>query len=231
MVTKNKLVYDLVNIYRGGVQSDDEILSLRQVSFWVDNTRAELIRQDFEKKRSISDNVVQTIGCLPVELIDASECPCNIASGCTIMRTVQQLPTTIETYHKNLITKIGPSLVGQRAYTIISYQRAPVFGSNKYNKNEVAAFLHNRYVYLINADPELSFISLDGVFEYPEEVAAFFSCDGEACYTDDSRYPISAHMIEVLKQKIMTVNFSVLSRALPDSTGNADSKVQPNIER
>lgn len=231
MITKNKLVYDLVNILRGGIQSDDEIVSLRQVGFWVDNTRATLIRQDLEKKRSVSDNITQTLGCVAVQLVDASACPCNIQAGCTVMRTVERIPSTIELYNRNLITRVGPSVIGQRAYTIISYQRASTFGNGKYNKKEVGVFLHDGYLYFINLEADTSYVSIEGVFEDPSEVSSFFSCDGEPCYTDDSRYPISANMVELLKEKILATNIRFISQGLPDSNGNSDSKVQPNTEK
>lgn len=231
MITKNKLVYDLLNILRGGIQSDDEIVSLRQVGFWVDNTRAELIRQDLEKKRSISDNITQSLGCVSVSLIDSSMCPCLITTGCTIMRTVDRLPLTIELYNRNLLTKVGPSIMGQRGYTIISYQRASTFGHGKYSKNEVGVFLHDGYLYLLNADPELSFIFVEGVFEDPSEASKFFSCDGEPCYTDDSRYPISATMVELLKQKIIATDIKFIAQGFTDSNGDGDSKVKANIEK
>jgi hypothetical protein len=231
MITKNKLVYDLVNILRGGIQSDDEIVSLRQVGFWVDNTRAELIRQDLEKKRSISDNITQSLGCVSVSLVDSSVCPCRISSGCTIMRTVERIPTTIELYNRNLLTRVGPAIIAQRAYTIVSYQRASTFGNGKYNKNEVGVFLHDGYLYLINADPELSYISVEGVFEEPSEAAKYFTCEGEPCYTDDSRYPISATMVELMKQRILATNIKFITQGFPDSNGDGDSKVQPNIEK
>jgi hypothetical protein len=56
MVTKRKLTYDILNIIRGGKQSDDENISHRQIGFWVDNTRALLIRRDLEKNRSINQD-------------------------------------------------------------------------------------------------------------------------------------------------------------------------------
>ena len=48
MATLNEIVYDLRNMTRGGLLSDDEIMSHDQFKFWVHNTRAMLIRRDID---------------------------------------------------------------------------------------------------------------------------------------------------------------------------------------
>ena len=69
MATIKEIVYDLKNIIRGGLQSDDEMISDRQIEFQVDSLRAQYIRQDINKRRSISDNIKQIIHCLEVEAV------------------------------------------------------------------------------------------------------------------------------------------------------------------
>jgi len=230
MTTKNHIVFDLLNSARGGKQSDDENISLRQVGFWVDNTRALLIRRDLEKNRSINPDMIQTLGCVDVAPIDASECPCN-PSGCTVLRTVQKIPNAIELHSKNLITRVGPALVGSIPFSLIPYSRAQFAGSNKFTKKFIKAFQHNGYIYLIGDNPlliTLEKISIDGVFENPSEVGEFTTCAGQSCYTEDDEYPISAWMIEPLKEMINKNNFRIAIAAPTDSSGNASHNVTPN---
>jgi len=233
MVTKNHLVFDILNTVRGGKQSDDENISLRQVGFWVDNTRSLLIRRDLEKNRSVNPDLVQTLGCLEVVPVDASECNCY-AAGCTILRTVKKIPNTIELHNKNLITRVGPAIVGSTPFSFIPYSRAQFAGNNRFTKHIPKAFLHNEYIYII-ADSDvvntIELISLDGVFQYPEEVAEFCTCEGEPCYTEDTLYPVSAWMIEPLKEMIFNTNIRLAAQAPTDDTGNADHDTQPNVTK
>ena len=53
------------------MQSDDEIISDRQIEFQINSLRAQFIRQDINKRRSISDNIKQIIPCLEVEQVPA----------------------------------------------------------------------------------------------------------------------------------------------------------------
>lgn len=233
MVTKRKLTYDILNTIRGGKQSDDENISHRQVGFWVDNTRALLIRRDLEKGRSVNPDLVQTI-CSEVVQVDAAECPC-LTAGCTVYRSKEKLPNALETYNKNLIMRVGPAVVGSTPFSFISYERAQFANNNKYTKHVIKAFLHNGYIYLIGEDSKLKFlkyISVDLVMEYPEEAADYTHCEtGEACYTDDSKYPISAWMIEPLKEMVYNLNVKLAASAPTDNRGNAEHDVEPNTPK
>jgi hypothetical protein len=230
MVTKNKLIFDILNIARGGQQSDDEPFSEEQVSFWIDNTRNLLIRRDLEKSRTINPDLVQTI-CAEVIEVDGSECGCVIAD-CTIFRIKDRLPTTVELYTKNLILRVGPVIVGSTPFSIISYNQAPFAGNNKWTKKITKTFLHNGYIYLIvnNINQSLlTHITIDAIFEYPEEASKYSDCNDEPCYTNDSRYPISGWMIEPLKDMIMKNDLKIGLAAPSDKSNNADHDVQQNI--
>ena len=72
MATIKEIVYDLKNIIRGGLQSDDEMISDRQIEFQVNSLRAQFIRQDINKRRTVSDNIKQIIPYLMMEPVPAS---------------------------------------------------------------------------------------------------------------------------------------------------------------
>lgn len=219
MTTFNELKYDILNIKSGGVSSDDDLLSLRQIGFWVINTRALLIRQDLEKKRSISENIVQSLGCVPVAWVDSSEC-CGLSTNCKILRTIDKIPQPVEIGMRDLITRVGPVDISKPGYSLIPYNRSP-FVSTRYNIPD--AFYHDGYVYVLNA-PFVEYINIQGVFEDPTEVAAFKNCDGSPCYSDDDSFPISAHMIEAMKQMIIQVNIKTILTVPVDYSGDAKGK-------
>lgn len=231
MVTKRKLTYDILNTIRGGKQSDDDNISHRQIGFWVDNTRALLIRRDLDKGRTVNPDLVQTI-CEEVISVDAAECPC-LTAGCTVLRTKNKVPTALEISDKNLIMRVGPAVVGSTPFSFISYERAQFSNNNKYTKHIIKTFLHNGYIYLIGNSSTLAFlkhISIDLVLEYPEEASSYSSCStGKPCYTDDSRYPIAAWMIEPLKEMVFNLNIKLAANSPSDNTNNAKHDVEPNI--
>ena len=107
MATIKEIVYDIKNLIRGGQQSDDEMISDRQIEFQVNSLRAQFIRQDINKRRSVSENIKQMIHCLDVHQVNGSTC--GLDSNLVIMRSKDQIPNAIETSHNDLITSIGPT--------------------------------------------------------------------------------------------------------------------------
>ena len=107
MATIKELVYDIKNIVRGGMQSDDEIISDRQVEFQINTLRAQYIRQDLNKRRSISENIKQVIHCLDLERVSSNTC--GLPSDVKVLRSIKQIPNAIETSHQDLITHVGPT--------------------------------------------------------------------------------------------------------------------------
>lgn len=219
-------MFNALNLIRGGRQANTEFISERQVGFWVDNTRAKLIRQDLNKGRTLNPDLVQSLGCVDVEIVDGSECGC-VETGCKVVRTALQIPATIETSYKNLITRIGPVQGNQRPWSIIQYAAIPFTGNNPFTANTIKAAIHNRYVYVIGPNVELmTKINIQGVFENPEEVANFITCDGDACYTNDSPYPIANWMIEDMTKMILDTDFRVAATAPTDKSADGSHDVQ-----
>lgn len=232
--TLNEITYDLSNIMRGGRTSDDEPVSLRQIGFWVRNTRAQLIRQDYNKGHSLSDNIISTINCLEMEQVNGSEC-CGIQTDCSVFRSVSELPKPIETWYGDLITKVSPIVTGSRPYQIVPMTRIPYMGHTPFTplNNATVAVWHGGYIYIFTLDHSkvIKRVNLEEVAADPTELRTFNNCSGQACYTEDSPYPISAHMIETLKQMIINTNIKIISGAFTDNKGDANFEVEPNITK
>ena len=224
MITKNKIIYDLLSILRGGILSDDEQITTSQVSFWIDNIRSILIRQQYTKGQSINSDIIQTIDCLDIEEIDASLCPCEII-GCNILRSKKQIPVTVETEFKNLITRVSTPFIKGVTFSHIPFSRVPYVNSMKFGKKIIKWFIHNRFIYLISKDVLIDKISLSGVFQYPEDLKDFVNCSDQSCYTDDSYYPISNHMIEVMKKMIIDLNGKIVLSTFGDNINNAKNDI------
>ena len=221
MATYNEIEYSLLNLYRGGITSDDEDVSGRQLMFHFSNYRAKLVREDLSRGRSVDRQLVQDLGCVAVECVDAAEC-CEIAdTGTTVVRTVLPIPKLLELYSKNLLTFVG--LVDKSvSYQITSPTQARWSKYNKYTGNTTKAYLqsNSNYLYLINAPKGIELINIQGVFEDPEDIKNFNNCNGTACFSKDSEYPISGHMIPVITELIMTKELKVLATTPTDVSNN-----------
>ena len=202
--TLDEIVYDILSSAAGESRiNQDQGIDTELVQFKIINRRAFLIRQDQEKGRSLSNNIQQVLTCVPVKYIDVSECPCYVSSDCKILRTVNQLPRVIELYQKDLLTKVSGTGVTSRSWSIISFARASVSGTSQFTKDNTKVFLHNSYIYVINPPEGIEYITVNGVFEDPREVSKLYNCEGKACYSSSDPFPISAHMVPVLKQLVL----------------------------
>jgi hypothetical protein len=231
MATIKEIVYDLKNIIRGGLQSDDEMISDRQIEFQVNSLRAQFIRQDINKRRSISDNIKQVLPHVEMEGVPASLAGLN--SEGTILRSKYQIPNPIETSHADLITAIGPTGVLSTNFHFIPYNRAPFAGTNRYTKRMQFAFLLDNFVYVLGPDTELlTHIKVEGVWQNPREVSAYTDANGFVSYDPETHdYPLSISMLDLIKQSTMATNMQPFVQMPTDISNNAKSDIQPNQQK
>jgi len=229
MATIKEIVYDIKNLIRGGVQSDDEIISDRQIEFQINSIRAQLIRQDINKRRSISDNIKQVIPKVHVESVSGTTC--GLHPDIKIVRSIRQIPNAIETSHNDLITAIGPTGILSVNFHTIPYNRAPWAGTNKYTKRMTFAFLLDNFVYIFGPESEmLDHIKVEGVFQNPRELAEFTNNATEDFVYDPEKdpYPISISMLDTIKSMMITQNMKPFIETFTDQTNNATSDFNSN---
>jgi len=227
MATLAELTYDILNTARGGVLSDDETIGFLEVQYWIHNTRAMLIRQDINKGRTVSGNIIQILPCLDVDIVDASTCPCSLPVGCSILRTRNRIPKPIEVDNKDLIIKVSSIEISARPYTLINVARVPFIGNNKFAKLAPKAFYADGYIWLLNSSP-VEKITVWGVFENPTMLKDYVDCSNATCYSDDDEYPISNWMIPALKQIIKDNDLKAILSTDTDTTSNAKNDKDNN---
>ena len=225
----NSFVYDVLSTIEGASRLSDDIeISNEQIEYLACNNRAFLIRQDQNKGRSLSDNVIQVLSCVEVIEVDASEC-CDIQTECHILRTKNRIPRPIEVHQKDLIVRVaGIDMLG-KGWSIVPYARAIRSGISKHTKNTTRAFFHNGYVYIINAPVGIKKISISLVAEDPREAGQFANCSGNPCYTNDDSFPISNHMLPLLKDLVLK-DLKIMVSVPSDQRGNESQKTQPQTE-
>jgi hypothetical protein len=230
--TLSELVYAILNTVRARTTSS-EIITEEIVKFHIKNVRAQLIKQDANKGYTADSYIIQDLGCVELELADAAEC-CTIDAGCKTLRTVLPIPSLIELHHGQLLTRVGPVNKMDIPFDIVPFERVPYL-VNKFTNKRIRAYNQNNggHIYLTIPESKVSLmkrINIQGVFEDPEEVAKFKTCDEAACYSDDSPFPIKAWMVPVLMQLVIEMFIGKQSVAPTDLTNNAKTDLSTQQE-
>ena len=116
-MTKQEIIYAIKDGCEGK-NLTSSIITDELVSWHIDNTRAQLIKQDLIKGHTIDSYLIQSLGCLDLVLVDKSEC-CNVPIGCKILRTSVPIPSPLELHNKQLITRVGPIDLTELAFSKI----------------------------------------------------------------------------------------------------------------
>jgi hypothetical protein len=214
---QSELIFNVKNLKAGGIQSDDENLSDRQIAFIIDYYRAKLMRQEAMKHNSMDGEDIQDLGRVSIIKADPHECDCP-ADAC-ILRTELPLPSTL---NPTGFTFVGH--YGGTAFQETTWQRGPWDSYAKYTGDKPKWFTKGRYIYLLNPpDPMMSVMNIQGLFESPQEAEKFRTCDcdnGVACNTGfDFEYPVAAHLVDTIMKMMMEseVRWSTL---IPTDTAN-----------
>jgi len=227
-MTLNQIISDIRNIATSGSNPVEFRIDDNQIAFWIDEVRSVLISQAITKRPNIlNDTWLQPIDCLALQQVDKSEC-CSVEIGCMILKTVLEIPDTVDNNADNLIIRVEDNMGN-----IIS--RSNNFESKysqhtKYTKQKAKWIYKNNHIYILDND-FLSSINVIGIWERPKDLSNFVTCDGTTCFSSNSEYPCSLKMATtitdmVLKTKIYP--FIQLPRDISNDSANTFPK--PNTQ-
>jgi hypothetical protein len=213
-MTLNEIAYNILNLVRGGRSHHDEGISLRQIKFNVQYYRAMLIRRDFAKNGMTTRHLEQDLGCVELEVVDATKC-CNLPLSCHVMKSKVPIPRTVRYNFTDALTYVG-AIDGLTDIPLVDSHMIKYLLYDKYTKDNTKAYMIEDYLYLVNAH-EIGFVNVRGVFEDPEEVAKF-TCGENRCYEDSSQYPLPADMLQIITQGIAQGELAMLAGSITDSS-------------
>lgn len=176
--------------------NDDTEVDERLVNRWLDSQRALFIKNRINQGETIEDNITQTVHNLRVEIVD-STMNNNVPTKGRFLRTLARLPKFIECTNRLLITSVRvPQLDG---YEINTVKRNEIANTSEgvFNKEDIYGFLYNSYYYIKIPDSNfraslITHLSVDGVFETPDDLGLYRNKDGSQAYQVDlDDYPIS----------------------------------------
>ena len=152
MASLNEIVYSIWEKIRPELADDDSI-DFRLIQDAVHTQRALLLRNEYNRNRTIDPFVIQDLGCVELEVVDRAEC-CDITIGCSIIRTSQKIPSLIELHNESLMW-VNPVDKLEKSFSFISYERAKFISGHRFTSRQIYAFVLNNYIYLISEDDAL----------------------------------------------------------------------------
>jgi hypothetical protein len=224
MATLNFITDNIYNIYRNFTKSDDDLLTIRQISFLVHTYRAMYIRRDVERNSLDYSMYEQSLGCILLEPASKSEC-CDYNTTCTIMKSVKVIPTLLR-----LKSRIGLKLTSTDDSTdipIIQQARAKYTSFSRFTNDKKYAFLRDcsdgMHLFVIN-DKLIERVAGQAVLADPTTAKNFVDCDGVSCWNADMSYPLGQDMINSITQEILTKELNIARYGEKDKENDASGK-------
>ena len=234
-MTLDQLIYQVYE--RLDINADDTSADDRLIEQLINQQRSLWIRNEYNKNRSIDVNVVQDLGCIPIIPVDrAVEC-CDVALGCTILRTAEPIPNTIELHHDDTITRVGPIDMLGRAYKELEYpSEVQFFGHGRVNSGFIYWFKRSTsnglYIYLVSRSNEqmklLTDINVQGVFEDPREAGRFRTCDNKPCWSPSHKYPMNDWMSNYVLGEVVKIMATKIQAPQDLESDNKDNTKTDN---
>jgi len=202
-ITLAQIGWDILDFYRANVKNDDSV-DIRQIYFWIQNMRAKLLKQKFDKPLAIiNEAYAQALPTLALQTIDSTQVP-SVPSNRYIVQTVLDLPQTLErANYTHTFTRISaPNLISE-GYPIIRYEDISTYGNGVFNTRAVVAFILGQKICLMSKDKfavrGLGNIYARGVFQNPLAAGQM----SVPTFNEFSDYPITQQLIEELKQILL----------------------------
>jgi len=211
-MTFNEIAYNILNLVRGGRSSHDEHISIDQIKFNIKHYRAMLIRRDFARNGLITRHLEQDLGCLELEKVDASKC-CNLPSTCPVYRTKENIPRTVRFNFKEAITYTG-DVTGLGRIPMIEPYEVQLIPFDTYTSNNPKTYMIEDKLYLYNPKG-MDVINVRGIFEDPEEVQKFKTCDGPY-YDDNFVFPMPMDMVSAISAGLINGELKLLAGSFSD---------------
>jgi len=218
MSTYAEVVNNLRNIYSNGISADDYNIEDEQLLFMFNYYRALFIKRELDKGAAINSNLVQDF-CIRMQCGEYSDCCAAgldevfLDTGTRLMKSVDPLPTVVDSRYRDLLLKIG-SADGSFAYQVVSETQIR-WNYNKYTSKLIKVWIKNNHVFAINLDPAVTTLAVSAVIEQPHLISTYGTCDGQ-CFSWDDNYPIAEAMIPVITTEILNKEMRITSTTLPD---------------
>jgi hypothetical protein len=218
MATLNELSYNILNIARGGLSSDDDRLNIRQIKFWVRYYRAVFIKKNVIEEDLIDPQLIQDLGCLELQDIDKADCPAALW-GSNIKRVrvpkLIDLPQNLAITFVGLIDKVTPIIINDPD---VAYFKA----QQRFTGDMRRAYFIGEYLYVTDPfNEDICHINVRGIFDNPEDIE-YTQKDGSIeCFGDDDNYPMPLSYVSMITSAIMERELQMTVTSTNDETNDS----------
>jgi len=233
MISLNQMIYQIYEDLQ--ITADDTTLDKRLIKDLINQERANWIRKEHNKNRSIDDNIIQDLGCVELDLVNRqSDRCCEVFVDCKILRSKQPIPNAIELNHEKTITRISSVDFMSIPIYFMDYDHAVYYGNGRYNTKALGAFLKNNYLYIVynkgNFNKLLQYVNVQGVFEDPTQSGLFINCETQKpCFDWNSRYPINFWMWQTLVKPAVLNELRTKRTLYIDQNNNSKDDNIPSV--
>jgi hypothetical protein len=234
MSTLNELAYNILNIARGGLSSDDDRLNIRQIKFWIGYYRALAIKDSltpksrYVKPSGVDPQLVQDLGTLELERVDAADSEAlNI--GCSLKRV--RIPKILDLPNDKGVVFIG-SVDKREPFLLSSPNVVALKSHQRFTGKMRRCFFINNFLYVTEGfNEDLQYINVRAIFSDPMEIS-YRKADGTIeSVTDDSEYPLSEDMIPFIVTNIMSRELNMTIQAVNDENNDGREPNAPVDDR
>lgn len=216
LFTLNAIIDDILLLVRNNNISESEDLSRAQIEQWIHQYRAQLIKQDLNKKHDVNPSYTQTFDLElqkdPINLVD-DESSLNKLRG-FIYPTIDDIPKPLDLHFGTGIIRVTD--LHDCTIQLMSPSRRHYQWLRRTSKEYTYYYKPNK-IYVQGVDA-LRWIRLTAVFEDPTE----------AGLTPDDSYPIPVDKIGALKQMIFDNELRfMLQRPSDDKDNSSLSGLKP----
>lgn len=217
----NDIISRVKAIYNKGVETDDSRLSDRLVYDKLKSTRSLLIKREIDKKRQVSDWIVQTIPCFELATALPNDCTsCGVpAPGCKILKSVNKLPKPVQSV-------VGPELEavttmdGNKVFSKTNWVKKRYKSGDKYTSAVEDYFIKDEYLF-ITTNSLLKYVSVSGVFEDPLEPVGLDACGATCINPLEQEFYLDGHLTDAVIEMTVQQLVGVMKSMPEDSINNA----------
>ena len=197
-----EIIQRVQSLYSKGVESSDSRLMRRHIYNKMLTVRALLFYNKINKRQFISKYNYSILPCVELISVSGNDCPCDVSTGCEVLRTKEKLPKPINNLNGYIIDSVM-SIDGKIIFNEVTYKSKIWRKGDKYSPNRPDYFIKDDYIY-ITSTRKLKVISIMGLFADPIEASLFATaCDTDeenACptYPLDMEFPIDSELVDAL---------------------------------
>jgi hypothetical protein len=228
MASLNELAYNVLNIARGGLSSDDDRLNIRQIKFWIRYYRSYAILNFSQSGKKIDFQLVQDLGCITLEDVDKADCP-SVLWGCNVKKAA--IPKLVDLPNDKGLIWVG--LVDKQTPIIITSPNVVHFKKHqRFTGDMRRAYFIGGNIYVTDPfNEDICYINVRGIFDDPKDVC-YTTSDGNSTYIDDDDdYPLPNYMIPFIIENILEKELNVSINSINDETNDARTPNTPIDDR